>query len=168
MCTIKITTSSKLPDEDVIKRDGYDFKGWYDSAVGGKEYNSSSVITESNYPSVLYARWEAKDYHIKVKENGAQVSSTEVSARYGESITNVPRVEKNGSSPDVYKVTKIGDGDDISLSEAQNFYFELPYTYTDDIEVTPVWERFVLTFHTNAKNVYFEENKQVYQISEKK
>lgn len=50
-------------------RDGYIFKGWYTSAIGGTKVTSSTVfnVTES---IILYAQWEKSSYKITYNTNG--------------------------------------------------------------------------------------------------
>lgn len=49
-----VTSVSEIP---IVSRQGYNFKGWYTSLVGGSEFDFTTPITSE---MTLYARWESQ------------------------------------------------------------------------------------------------------------
>lgn len=70
-------------------RAGYDFLGWYTSAIGGSQITSSSVVSIAENHT-LYAHWSPKTYIVTYNANGGSVSSPSKTVTYGSTYGTLP------------------------------------------------------------------------------
>lgn len=80
----------------VPTRKGYNFDGWFDSAVGGSEIHASDVFGGSA-DMTAYAHWTAKNYTITFDVNGGDsVPQTSKSVTYDQQYGTLPTPNKTG------------------------------------------------------------------------
>ena len=75
---------------------GHTFAGWYTSATGGTEVNSSTVVKITS-DQTLYAHWTAKEYTITYMSDGSQLSDLNPTKyTYGVGVPTLPTPSKEG------------------------------------------------------------------------
>ncbi len=76
-------------------RAGYTFDGWYTSATGGTEIESSTIVTTpSNH--TLYAHWTANPYTVTFNANGGTTPTASKTVTYGSTYGILPAPTRTG------------------------------------------------------------------------
>lgn len=66
---------------------GYDFAGWYTDATGGTEVAPTDEVVAD---TVLYARWQLKEYTVSFKPNGGEPQPESFKRKHGEAFGTLP------------------------------------------------------------------------------
>ena len=90
-----ITVGKKYGKLPTPTRKGYTFKGWYTSASAGKKVKSSTRMTTQK-DHVLYARWKANTYKVKLNARGGSVAKSSYKVTYNSKYGTLPIPTKDG------------------------------------------------------------------------
>lgn len=122
---IEVTYDSYYGDLPIPAKPGYEFIGWFMDNEDGEQINSDTLV-EITDDTILYARYEAKKYHVTINfDNGSEIEIYE--ANYGDKITEPEDPEKDG-----YKFVGWYLG-----NEKYDFDMEI----TEDIELVAKYEK---------------------------
>lgn len=83
----KVKYKKAMGDLPEVSRRGYQFKGWYSKAKGGKAYTEETIFEHTN-DITLFAQWKANRYTIHFDGNGAvKGKMQDMECRYGKQYT---------------------------------------------------------------------------------
>ena len=92
---VSLTYQSKYSNLPIPTKQGYDFEGWYTSAVGGKRiFEDTLVATAANH--TLYAHWTNTVYTVFFDALGGTVTPTSKRVAYENAFGSLPIPEKHG------------------------------------------------------------------------
>ena len=95
--SIKVLFDLVYGNLPTASRDGFTFKGWYTTAVGGTKITSSSLFDKGS-DQTLYAQWESAPFTVTLNANGGTVSYSSISVKYGDYYGNLPTPTYTGKS----------------------------------------------------------------------
>ncbi|MBQ9887546.1 MAG: InlB B-repeat-containing protein, partial [Lachnospiraceae bacterium] len=138
--------------EIVPVREGYDFYGWYKTAIGYKhdiyEVNCTDLVPEEE--CTLYARWEVTgNCKVIFDANGGNLSITEDTYKKGEKYGNLPTPGKVGCVFEGWYTSKTGGTKVTSESFVPNEVKKTLYAH---------WKELKLCYNNNSYNMDVEDN----------
>lgn len=142
-------------------RTGYDFDGWFTQEEGGKQIESTTVVSEENLdPSaaehVIYAHWTVKTYTVFFDPNGGNCSTTSMVVTFDAPYGELPEVVMTGSDFGGWWTTKDDSGVEIlattPVSKAGNHTL---YAHWDG-------QPYTLTFHPGEGTLPGSDTKTIY------
>lgn len=72
--SVSLNHGAVVPEPTAPSRNGYEFTGWFDSAVGGVSWDFNQSITTS---MTLYAHWTRESYDVVFSTSGGTVVSSQ-------------------------------------------------------------------------------------------
>lgn len=90
-----VTFNSTYGTLPTASRSGYNFKGWFTAATGGKQISSSSTVTEKT-AHTLYAQWTEINVTVSFDANGGSVSKSSAQVTVGQPYGTLPEPSRTG------------------------------------------------------------------------
>ena len=93
--SITVTAGGIYNNLPIPTRKNYEFKGWYTKKTTGSLISEGGIVA-SSVPSVLYARWEGKEYTVTLDPQRATLKSQIRKVNYGEKYSSFPTIKRKG------------------------------------------------------------------------
>ena len=126
----------KLP---IPTKEGYIFKGYYDSLFDGKQYYDENMNSVRNWDksedAELYARWESEVYFIEFNANGGNGEMDQMTVSYDDAYYNLTPISMNTFELEGYIFkgwSLYEDGESMYLDESS--VYEIIYDYKPENE----------------------------------
>ena len=99
--SVTATYNAAMPSiaNNLPKKTGYTFKGYFDAASGGTQYYKDDGTSERTWNktanTTLYAQWTLNTYSVKWFVNGEELTGAATTVAHGNKITTIPEVDLN-------------------------------------------------------------------------
>ena len=93
--TLTVTSGSAYGNLPQLKKDNYQFKGWFTHPDNGIEITSGAIVTEP-VPEILYARWEGKEFKVTLDPCRAVIDQKQYTVKYGDDYSFLPEPNRKG------------------------------------------------------------------------
>ena len=140
---VEVKEGEKVTKPENLEKEGYNFVGWFTDEELTTEFNFD---TEIKADTILYAKWQPKEYTVTFKFNN-EAADMEEKVTYGKKVEKPSDPEKEGYD-------FVGWFTDEDLNEV--FDFETPIK--SDISLYAKWEEIVLD--PTAFKVTFVKNNE--------
>lgn len=143
-----------------VKKDGYQFDGWFDEPVGGNKIDSTTIC-KIDSDHTAYAHWTGIEYVVSFNPNGGDLETYSKTVAYSEVYGNLPVPQKEGYTFVGWFLNDgaaIDENTHVSVSSDHIAYAR----YTQDNE-TVVSAEFVL--NDNSKVYHAGDNFDVSDVS---
>jgi uncharacterized repeat protein (TIGR02543 family) len=135
------------------QRDGYDFDGYYDAAVGGAQYYTSTMASARTWNKAqggeLFARWIAQTYTVTLDRQGATNGTTSVTVTYYQAMPSATAPSRTGYTFGGYFTEENGAGLQYYTN---NMVSVRIYSNTTGITLYAKWTADTNTVSFNANN----------------